>query len=133
MIRKRKPKKFLNLKLIERFLRDYQKMPYKDKSAVAGAVLVILILPISLMFFSKNNSPSTLEVAPLEIVEPCFITGCADHLCLDSKIDTPAATCPDIPTNSCLEKSRCERQPSSGRCGWTQTPEYLNCLSTLSR
>jgi len=131
MARKRKPTKLLNLKLMERFLRDYRNMPYKDKSAIAGAALVLLLLPLSLMFLARPTSPTPIDLAPLDLTQPCYVTGCNNHLCLDAKIDTPAATCPKDPTNYCLDQSRCERQPS-GRCGWTETPEYIQCLSSVN-
>lgn len=130
MPRKRKPRKFLNLKQIERFLRDYKKMPYKDKSSILAAVLIVLAIPVGIMFFGSNPTSAPLDLAPLDITGECYITGCADHLCLDTIIDAPVTNCEIQPQYQCLPQSKCERQPS-GQCGWTQTPEYLKCLSQL--
>lgn len=134
MPKTRKSQKFLNLKLIEKFLRDYRKMPYKTKASIMAAVLVILLIPLSLIIPLSN--PTTIEPLNLSPLEPtdgkCYITGCANHLCLDYQIETPYPTqCPTLPQYQCLSFSKCERQPS-GRCGWTNTPEYQQCLANIN-
>lgn len=129
MPKPRKPTKFLNTKLIERFLRDYKKMPYKSKSALMAAVLIIFLIPLALLYPFNQPNPTLLDLAPLQPVT-CHITGCANQLCLDQPIDTPTATCNPDPSYQCLNHAVCELQ-KSGHCGWTQTPEYLNCLSNL--
>jgi hypothetical protein len=135
MPKKRKPAKFLNLKLLEKFLRDYKKMPYKSKSAIMAAVLIVMLIPIALIYpLDDPRQPVPLDLAPLDIApqtSECFITGCSNHLCLDAEIDAPFTTCDYRPEFACLEKAKCERQPKSGRCGWTDTPEYLQCLSQI--
>jgi hypothetical protein len=133
MAKTRKPTRFLNTKLMAKFLRDYRKMPYKTKSVIMAAVLVVLLIPLALIY-PLDPTPSTpLDRAPLEVSSPptdCVITGCANHLCLDTPIDAPADSCYQPPQFQCLRYAKCELQPS-GRCGWTDTPEYLNCLSII--
>lgn len=133
MAKTRKPTKFLNTKLIKKFLRDYKQMPYKSKSAIMAAILVIMLIPLALIYPFNQSDPIPLDLAPLETTSPpteCFITGCANHLCLDTKIDTPATDCDYQPTFQCLKYAKCEVQ-KSGYCGWTDTPEYLNCLNFI--
>lgn len=132
MSKKRQPTKFLNIKLIKQFLHDYQKMPYKSKSTIMAAVLVVLLIPLALIYPLPQSQPSPINLAPLEPTNPppteCFITGCADHLCLDSKIEAPNTNCNLQPELLCLKYSKCELQPS-GQCGWTKTPQYLQCIN----
>lgn len=131
MPKKRKPTKFLNLKLIAKFLQDYRKMPYKSKSAIMAAILVIMLVPLALIYPLGQSTPIPLDLAPFQPVT-CHITGCADQLCLDQPIDAPTDSCPVLPEFQCLTKAKCEVQPS-GRCGWTETEEYSRCLSEINK
>jgi eight-cysteine-cluster-containing protein len=61
----------------------------------------------------------------------CITTGCSGEVCAEESIDT---VCEWLPEYDCLSLSTCEAQdsPDGGReCGWTQTPEYLQCLEDL--
>ncbi len=126
------PQPKLDMKLIEKFLRDYKRMPYKDKTSIMAALLILMAIPLGFMYASAPKTPTTLDVAPLDIAPAteCYVTGCLDQLCLDHQIDTPTTSCEPQPQYQCLEFSRCEVQ-DSGYCGWTETPEYLSCLDDL--
>ena len=56
----------------------------------------------------------------------CEISGCSGEICSEKgkKMISP---CVVLPQYECLRKSRCEAQ-ESGKCGWTKTPEYLECM-----
>lgn len=56
----------------------------------------------------------------------CVVSGCNGELCSESgkQLISP---CVVLPHHECLKKSRCEVQ-SSNKCGWTPTPEYLECM-----
>ena len=57
----------------------------------------------------------------------CLITGCSGQVCADKEVVT---TCDFQPQYACYKQySRCERQ-GNGQCGWTQTKELVQCLST---
>lgn len=59
----------------------------------------------------------------------CMITGCSSHVCADREVIT---TCEYKEEYACYKTARCERQ-QDGACGWTMTPELLQCLQEASR
>lgn len=59
----------------------------------------------------------------------CVIGGCSSELCIDPKTDPTASICIYKTDYACLAYSTCERQ--NGKCGWRQTPQYLQCLQEL--
>jgi len=59
----------------------------------------------------------------------CAVAGCSGQLCVEA--DTASAmvtTCEFLPAYICYRSATCERQ-STGRCGWTPTPELSACLA----
>lgn len=60
----------------------------------------------------------------------CLIGGCNNEVCFDSTSPEPATTCVDDPLYACYDTARCEVQ-SDGQCGWTQTPELVQCLEAV--
>ncbi len=59
---------------------------------------------------------------------PCYVTGCNNEVCADSVFNTD---CTWKDTYACYQGATCERQPD-GSCGWTPTPELLECLATAA-
>lgn len=66
-------------------------------------------------------------VEEIEKQADCRPTGCSGQICADEEVVT---TCQYLAEYDCLKYAVCERQPS-GECGWTQTPEYKQCLENL--
>lgn len=56
--------------------------------------------------------------------KPCFKTGCSQQVCSDEEVVT---TCEWRAEYECYKTARCERQ-STGKCGFTDTPELRRCL-----
>ena len=56
--------------------------------------------------------------------KPCFKTGCSQQVCSDEEVIT---TCEWRAEYECYKTARCERQ-STGKCGFTDTPELRRCL-----
>jgi hypothetical protein len=56
----------------------------------------------------------------------CFIGGCSSQICSD--VSDVVSTCEYRTDYVCYQSGRCERQ-AGGECGWTQTPELLQCLN----
>ena len=56
----------------------------------------------------------------------CVITGCSSQICSDSEGIT---TCEYSPRYGCYKTAICERQ-ENGECGWTETDELIQCLSS---
>jgi eight-cysteine-cluster-containing protein len=54
----------------------------------------------------------------------CFVGGCSNQLCADEPL---ASTCEWREEYACYRDATCERQ-ADGACGWTPTPELLECL-----
>jgi hypothetical protein len=57
----------------------------------------------------------------------CFVGGCSGQICSDES--GVMSTCEWRPEYQCYQNARCERQ-NDGLCGWTQTQELLQCLSS---
>ncbi|OGK13184.1 hypothetical protein A3C98_00610 [Candidatus Roizmanbacteria bacterium RIFCSPHIGHO2_02_FULL_37_15] len=70
-----------------------------------------------------------LSAAPTSVVKDgCVRAGCSSELCVDQSQADIVTTCELKEEYSCLNSSICEKQPD-GECGWTQTPQYLQCLT----
>lgn len=54
----------------------------------------------------------------------CKRTGCSGEICSDSD---KTSICTWNNSFSCYNQARCEYQPASGKCGWTQTPALSTC------
>lgn len=58
----------------------------------------------------------------------CVRAGCSSQLCVPaSQANDTASTCEYLPEYACLAQTTCGC--IDGKCGWRQTPEYLNCLN----
>lgn len=56
----------------------------------------------------------------------CVTDGCSGEICRDETSPPVNTTCDWKPEYSCFELTQCEQQ-SNGKCGWTQTSEYIAC------
>lgn len=57
----------------------------------------------------------------------CYIGGCSSQLCSEST--GMASTCEWRESYACYATATCTRQPD-GACGWTETAELKQCLTT---
>jgi len=74
--------------------------------------------------------PNTKEQGIAKSKSDCVPAGCSGQLCMERE-DAESrgfSTCEWRPEYECLKYSQCTRQ-ADGTCGWTQTPEYLQCRS----
>jgi hypothetical protein len=81
---------------------------------------------------SKDSYQFTFKVTEIPLAANpgkggCYIGGCSAQLCTED----PAAisTCEYTATYACYKTAKCERQ-STGKCGWTETPELKICLTS---
>ena len=58
----------------------------------------------------------------------CKIGGCNGELCSETD-ETLETICLWQASHACYKLTMCEKQ-ADGQCGWTQTPELLECLPT---
>ena len=71
-----------------------------------------------------ERSPIGRTPPPLPLCKP---SGCSGEVCAEE--DQPIfTTCMYRPGYACYKTARCERQKDL-KCGWTETPELLNCLA----
>jgi hypothetical protein len=61
----------------------------------------------------------------LPLSEHCHRTGCSGEVCSDREVVT---ICEWRPEYACFHDAVCTRQ-ESGECGWTETPEFEQCVS----
>ncbi|PON12673.1 hypothetical protein C2W62_38395 [Candidatus Entotheonella serta] len=55
---------------------------------------------------------------------PCQSTGCSGQICAETAVMT---TCEWRAEYACYQTAVCKQQ-ANGQCGWTETPELLECL-----
>ena len=77
-----------------------------------------------------GNASYYLAVAP-KATKGCVVGGCSSQLCGEEGQDL-ISTCEWTAKYSCYQKATCERQPS-GQCGWTETPELLQCINDANK
>ena len=62
----------------------------------------------------------------------CVIGGCSAQLCGEkSDLDGMVTSCEYREEYACYKQTKCERQ-TTGKCGWTETPELTMCLKKAS-
>jgi eight-cysteine-cluster-containing protein len=71
--------------------------------------------------------------ADATVVSPvqCMIGGCSGQLCVSADIEPPITTCEFRPEYACYESADCTAQ-ADGHCGWTLTPELMECLAAAA-
>jgi eight-cysteine-cluster-containing protein len=57
----------------------------------------------------------------------CVVGGCSNQLCTDAANGPVISTCEWREEYGCYRDATCARQ-SNGQCGWTQTPELMQCV-----
>lgn len=60
----------------------------------------------------------------------CTITGCNGEICQGESEDIIVTTCIYQPEYECYKKAICEIQ-ENGKCGWTETKEFQECINNL--
>ena len=75
-------------------------------------------------------TPSPINRIPTQ--DGCIRAGCSSQLCVESSQSDIVTTCEYKDEYSCFAYSRCERQ-EDGACGWTQTPEYSQCINSVKK
>ncbi len=74
-----------------------------------------------------DNKPTPL---PMPVVKSeCKVGGCSSQLCFDAREGDMMSTCEYRDEYACYQSATCERQ-STGQCGWTETSELKQCLSS---
>lgn len=59
----------------------------------------------------------------------CVVGGCSGEVCGDAADGPAMSNCIYRAEFACYKTARCERQPD-GKCGWSQTPELQQCLTS---
>ena len=64
------------------------------------------------------------------IQDGCKVGGCSGEICSEASVAGDLVTnCIYTPQFACYKTARCERQ-TTGKCGWSQTPELQSCIAT---
>ncbi len=59
----------------------------------------------------------------------CQVAGCSSQVCANTP--NVITTCEARPEYLCYQRENCEIQ-AQGHCGWTETPQYLQCLADFT-
>ncbi len=59
----------------------------------------------------------------------CRAGGCSNQLCGDASKEPLVSTCEWRDEYACYRSAKCERQATTGQCGWTPSPELQACLA----
>jgi len=62
----------------------------------------------------------------------CVVGGCSNQLCTDAARGPLVSTCEWREEYACYRAATCTQQ-SNGQCGWTMTPELMQCLQAAGR
>lgn len=82
--------------------------------------------------FAVTSSPYQTEPAsPMVSDTGCVIGGCSGELCTDMSLGPQNSICLYKEEYACFKFAVCERQ-ESGQCGWSETPESLNCRQGMT-
>ncbi len=105
--------------------------PNERIMTVIGVMVLVILVTTGLLFFVSflNIGPSIRNIITPAATGSCNISGCSGELCVDSKQGGLASICIYRNGFACYKKATCEKQPN-GKCGWTSTPELLNCLKS---
>lgn len=94
--------------------------------AVVAAFFGIII------FGSLNALSNTVRrghaAASAVVGEGCKIGGCSSQFCLEAGQNV-VSTCEYRQAYGCYKSARCERQPTTGLCGWSPTADLVSCLA----
>ena len=66
------------------------------------------------------------------VTKDCVVGGCSNQLCTDAASGPIISTCEWREEYGCYRAATCAKQ-SNGQCGWTQTPELMQCLQEAGR
>jgi hypothetical protein len=92
-----------------------------------GTLILIGVVGGAVIYFAdpKDDIQPLLPLEERTSKDGCIVTGCSSQVCADKQVIT---TCELRPEHSCYRTAVCERQ-QNGECGWTQTPELIQCLA----
>lgn len=112
------------------------------KQPTVGALFILLLVGAMIGFQLgrwSNRQEKTIYVTPTLMPSPvstdaakdgCARAGCSSELCVESAQSGVMTPCVYKDEYACFSYSRCERQ-EDGKCGWTQIPEYSQCLNSI--
>lgn len=100
---------------------------------IAAGVVAFVLIAATLALIprpSKNVNQPLLPSPTKQTADNCVITGCSGELCVDKKDGNVASICIWNDRFACVKYSTCARQ-KDGKCGWTKTKQYSQCLQKL--
>lgn len=104
-----------------------------DPTSAIGVILILLVI-LGAGWFSQDdetNSDTAGQNGPVThfVSDECKVSGCNGELCIGIN-ESIASTCVWQEQFACYQEAstRCEIQ-TSGKCGWTKTPELSSCLA----
>jgi len=98
-----------------------------DLESYIGETATVYAKPLSDGTYTLYGNQSYYLAVTPKTTKGCVVGGCSSQLCLEEGNDM-ATTCEWTAKYSCYQKATCERQ-TSGQCGWTETPELLQCIA----
>ncbi|MFN3692883.1 MAG: hypothetical protein ACK4SL_02135 [Candidatus Paceibacteria bacterium] len=98
-----------------------------DLESYIGETATVYAKPLSDGTYTLYGNQSYYLAVTPKTTKGCVVGGCSSQLCLEEGNDM-TTTCEWTAKYSCYQKATCERQ-ASGQCGWTETPELLQCIA----
>ena len=90
-------------------------------------LLTVLVSSFSPSVIFAKNVELLPEPIGIKVQPQCVTGGCSGEICTDASAGPIYSTCQWKAEYACLPKAKCEVQ-SSGKCGWTYTEEYNQCM-----
>lgn len=101
-------------------------IPFKDSNTTTGKIVFTGADPSKEKITARHSMP-VFFTNSLELNTECKISACSQQIC--SPVEE-SSTCENKEINRCYEKARCEIQ-KSGKCGWTLTNEFNQCVGKI--
>jgi len=91
-----------------------------------------LVIIIIAWFAGAILNSEKYEESNIVTENECVPAGCSKQLCVEESIAGDIiSTCEYKEVYSCYREASCEKQ-QSGKCGWTETKELIECVGGFS-
>jgi eight-cysteine-cluster-containing protein len=99
-----------------------------EKSKQVWIIAIVLLLTTSIIIaITYYLNPNIIQFGSKSNLK-CVVAGCSGEICADeSEAADKVSICIYSNRYACVKKTKCEVQ-TDGKCGWTATAEYSQCL-----
>lgn len=90
----------------------------------------VLLLIFSILFASLIKFKPKQETSRPKKSNNCIVSGCNGEICQEKDKKPTITICVYKPEYECYKQAICEVQ-EDGKCGWTETKEFQECINKI--